>query len=186
MKPQASRDAIKWFRSTAKAVQDVNVNRVMEETPSRMYSRIGPNDIGEMFAFFYDPKWKEKLPYWDQHPLILPFSFTNKGFTAFNLHYLSVYQRAKILDGLYRISEKSNGKVQRLNVNYQLLKSMSRFGPLKGCIKSYLWDHVMSRFFWVRPTEFDIAIALPTARFVGSTPLSVQRKTYRDRWTHGV
>lgn len=174
--PMASRAAIRWFRQAARDVEEVNVNRMMENTPSRMSVGINSNDIGQMFTFFYDPKHKETLSYWDQHPLILPFSVDGKGFKGYNLHYISPHQRAKILDGLYQIAKRGGqSKVKTLPVNYYYLKSLSRFAPLQPCIKQYLWSHVRSQFMWIRPSEWDMAVMLPTARFVGGSPHKVHR-----------
>lgn len=178
--PQASREAIRWFRQTAKSVRAVNVNRLLDGTPTRLQARVHGGDIGQMFSFFYDPKHKATLPYWDQHPLILPFHVDRDHMKAFNLHYLSPYRRARVLDALYSIAEHDeDGKVTNLPVSYGLLSGLARAGDLRPCVKMYLWNHVKSYFFWVRPEEWDMSIMLPTARFVGATHHKVHRDSAR-------
>lgn len=147
----------------------------MTGTPSRNQMRLTPNDIGHMFLFFYDAKWKDKLPYWDQLPLILPFHVADDHFKAFNLHYLSPYRRAQLLNQLYKISEREPDQVRRLNVSYGMLSMASKLGPLRATVKMYLNSHVRSRFFWIRPQEWDAAVGLPVARFVGASPMKVWR-----------
>ena len=41
---------------------------------------------GKMNMFFYDPKHKKKLPYYDTFPLVLPIERYNDGFLGINFH----------------------------------------------------------------------------------------------------
>ena len=50
-----------------------------------------------MYLFQYDAKWKEKLPYWDMFPLILPFDLAKGGFFGVYLDYLPTNDRADLL-----------------------------------------------------------------------------------------
>lgn len=173
--PASSYKAKEWFQQTARQVRSVNVNRLMDGTPSRHQMRLRPDDIGHMFMFFYDAKHKDTLPYWDQFPLILPFHVERDHFKGFNLHYLSAYRRAQVLNEMYKISQSDDDPITRLNVSYGMLGSLARLSPLRATVKMYLNSHVKSRFMWIRPEEWDIAIGLPTARFVGASPTKVAR-----------
>lgn len=179
MTPQASRAANKWFRAAARNVASVNTNRLIEGTPSRLQSRLTAGDIGHMFMFYYDAKHKDTLPYWDQFPLILPFHIGVDHFKGFNLHYISPYRRAQVMDALYKISEKEGDMTRRLNVSYSILNQFSKLSPLRPCVKMYLKSNLKSRLMWVRPEEWDMAIMMPTARFVGASPMKVQRDSAR-------
>ena len=70
----------------------------MREEP---LSSSGRRIIGSMQMFFYDPKHKETLPYYDRFP---PLSIILKpakgGFLGLNLHYLPPILRAQFLDAL--------------------------------------------------------------------------------------
>lgn len=175
--PQQSYRARVWFQQQARQVRSVNVNRLMEGTPSRHQTRLTVDDIGQMFCFWYDAKHKDKLPYWDRFPLILPFHVAQDHFKGFNLHYLSPYRRAQMLNELYKISLREKDKVRALAVSYDMLSKIARMTPLRATIKMYLNSHVRSRFFWIRPYEWDTAIGLPMARFVGASPHKVYRET---------
>ena len=55
---------------------------------------------GKLNMFFYDPKWKKKLPYYDTFPLVLPIERYPDGFLGINLHYLPIPLRIRLLDRL--------------------------------------------------------------------------------------
>jgi len=57
-----------WFRNRASALRNVNRNQLMKEDPLSLKTRFEP---GAMAMFFYDPKTKEKLPYYDSFPLVV-------------------------------------------------------------------------------------------------------------------
>ena len=52
--------------------------------------------FGRLNMFFYDPKLKKKLPYYDRFPLVLPLENYNDGFLGINLHYLPIPLRIKL------------------------------------------------------------------------------------------
>lgn len=176
--PQDSYRARVWFQKHARQVSSVNVNRIIRGTPSHQ-SRLAPSDVGTMFMFFYDAKHKDTLPYWDQFPLILPFHVQGDSFKAYNLHYISPYRRAQVLNALYKISERENDEFKRLEVSYGMLGSASKLAWLRPCIKMYLKSNVKSVFAPVFADEWDTAIGLPTARFVGASPMKVWRDSAR-------
>ena len=77
-----------------------NVARNVNTPSSAINSKIGKKtkvDIGSMYLFRYDAKFKDKLPYFDAFPLCLPFEPTNNGFWGINLHYLPYLLRVKIV-----------------------------------------------------------------------------------------
>lgn len=174
--PMDSYRARQWFRKTARHVQSVNVNRLLEGTPSRHHTKLTPEDIGQLFVYWYDAKLKDKLPYWDQFPLMIPFRVEADHFLGYNLHYISPYRRALVFNSLYKIAYRDDkNRIWKLNATYDMLGSISRLDWLRPCIKMYLNSHVRSRFMWLRPEEWDTAISLPMARFVGASPLKVHR-----------
>ena len=44
--------------------------------------------FGRLNVFFYDPKFKATLPYYDRFPLVLPLKGTSNGFIGINFHFL--------------------------------------------------------------------------------------------------
>ena len=63
---QESRD---WFRRRVHRLTRVNRDALMREEEINKISR---PLLGSMMMFFYDPKLKDKLPYYDTFPLVIP------------------------------------------------------------------------------------------------------------------
>ena len=146
----------------------------MKEEPLEQSNRFVP---GAMVMFFYDPKTKDKLPYYDTFPLTIVVDAAEDGFYGLNLHYLPPVLRAKFLDGLL---DKTNNKYydERTNfaLTYKYLKASSRMRYFKPCFKHYLTSHVKSRFSVVPAPEWEIATFLPTAQFQKASA----QKVYAD------
>jgi hypothetical protein len=53
--------------------------------------------LGKLYCFYYDPKGKESLPYYDRFPMVLAIEKYNDGFLGLNLHYLPFNYRMAIL-----------------------------------------------------------------------------------------
>lgn len=155
---QQSRD---WFRRKAQQLRRVDRNALMREEPVKLSNK---EIVGSMQMFFYQPKHRDTLPYYDSFPLVIVLGPAEGGFLGLNLHYLPPVLRAKFLDALLDVT---NNKVYndstKFSVTYSMLKRATRFKYFKPCIKHYLFDHVRSRFAVVSPPEWEIATFLPTA-----------------------
>jgi hypothetical protein len=75
----------------------------MMNDKENIVNTIDEKSIGKMYTFFYDPKHKETLPYYDLFPLIFVVGPAAGGFLGINLHYLPPVLRAKLMDSLYQI-----------------------------------------------------------------------------------
>ena len=118
---------------------------------------------GKLNMFFYDPKFKKKLPYYDTFPLVLPLETYNDGFLGVNLHYLPIPLRIKLLDRLVDYSNNTAfDESTRLVVNYSRLKNIKLIKPT---IHKYLAGHVKSQFRRIDADEFTVATLLPVQRF---------------------
>jgi len=158
-------EARDWYRNAARDIASVNTTRLMNDKRN-IKPNIVVGDIGKMFMFFYDPKNKDTLPFYDKFPLIFPVDFTKGGFYGINLHYLAPILRAKLMDALY--STANNDKYDdstKLKLSYNLLKGASKFQYFAPCFKMYLWDHVQGQFLNVQTQNWDTALMLPTERF---------------------
>jgi len=161
-----NRQARQWFREKAGSFTRVDAQRIMDKNLNQLYDKVSPMDIGRMYMFFYDPKWKEKLPYYDRFPLIFVIRNYPDGFLGMNLHYLPPILRATLMDALYRIEKNDNPRQsKKLKMSYELLNGASQYKFFKPTVKRYLFNHVRSRFLWVPAEEWDIALMLPTERF---------------------
>jgi len=152
-----------WFRKQASALGKVNRNQIMNEPEMKLTGKQFP---GGMFMFFYDPKGKDTLPYYDSFPLTIIVDGAPGGFTGLNLHYLPMVLRAKFLDALIDIaSDKKYNENTRFNLSYSMLKRATSMKYFKPCFKRYLMSNVRSRFALVPAPEWEIATFLPTQDF---------------------
>lgn len=118
---------------------------------------------GRMNMFFYDPKHKKTLPYYDTFPLVLPLEFYSDGFLGINFHYLPIPLRIKLLDGLVDYSNNNNfDESTRLVVDYSKLKSLN---IIKPTLHRYLAGQTKSQFRRIDADEFTVAALLPVQRF---------------------
>lgn len=169
-----SRSSINWFRTQAAQVRQVNPTRLMREERSELVPALNVQSIGKMYMFFYDPKHKDTLPYYDRFPLIFPFKMTNDGFYGLNLHYIHPMLRAKLMDAFLSITNNTAfDHTTKIKMNYNLLNASSRYKYFKPCVKRYLRDHVTSRFLYVDPTKWTMALFMPTEKFAKAKKLEV-------------
>lgn len=160
--------AVDWFRKNLELLKTVHGNVLMSSDRHRLLTpqSLTPMHTGRMIMFFYDPKWKDKLPYYDRFPLVLPIKFLPDGFIGLNLHYLPIHIRARLLDNIYaRYKSKQFDEKQTLELDYAELNSVGRLRYFKPCIKRYLYSHCRSRFYLIKPEEWNMMLMLPTERF---------------------
>ena len=160
--------AVDWFKKNVELLKTVHGNVLMSSDRQRLVPLHGltPKHTGRMIMFFYDPKWKDKLPYYDRFPLVLPIRFYNNGFLGLNLHYLPIHIRAQLLDRIYtRYLSRQFDENEKLRLDYAELNSSRSLRFFKPCIKRYLYSHCRSRFYLVDPTEWNMMLMLPTERF---------------------
>ncbi len=175
--PQRKQAARQWFRGEAEQVTRASANpsRMISGNRSDLTNRLLP---GRMYMFQYDPKMKTKLPYYDTFPLIFVLESERNGFLGLNMHYLPPILRARLMDALYDrvISENSQDIQTKVRVTYSILKGASQLRFYKPCIKRYLYSQTRSRFLYINPDKWDIALMLPSARFQKANI----NKVYRD------
>ena len=180
--PARTQDARNWFRETAQKITRLNERQLLQQEPERLST--SPL-VGQMYMFYYDPKWKEELPYYDMFPLIFPFKKIKGGFLGLNLHYLPPQFRARLMDALYNYANNTRyDESTKLRLNYELLSKTAKLKYFEPCLKHYLTDHIRSKFMYVYPSEWDVALFLPTERFVKATKNQVwtdSKKQIRGR-----
>ena len=147
-----------WFRDKIKEFGTPSSANLLRDG-----KRTSKPTFGILNMFVYDPKLKEKLPYYDTFPLVLPIEEYKNGFLGINLHYLSMPMRLRLLDRLVDYSNNNKfDESTRLRVDYSKLK---RVNLIKPCLKRYLAGQVKSKFRKVEADEFMIATLLPVQRF---------------------
>ena len=118
---------------------------------------------GRLNMFFYDPKYKKTLPYYDTFPLVLPLENYPDGFLGINFHYLPMKLRLQLLDIVVDYSNNTKfDESTRLAVDYSKLK---KFNIIKPTLKRYLAGRVKTQFRRIDADEFTVAVLLPIARW---------------------
>jgi len=130
-----------------------------------------------MSMFFYDPKTKARLPYYDTFPLVLPLEPAKGGFIGLNFHYLPYGARFAFLQQLQAYS--SNAKFDQSTKIQASYNSIKNNKYTKASIKRYLYSHVRSQFLRVDVNEMALAAYLPVAQFQGATLGQVFARTRR-------
>ena len=129
--------------------------------------------FGRLNMFFYDPKLKAKLPYYDTFPLVLPLEPYSDGFLGINFHYLPMALRLQLLDRVVDYSNNTNfDESTRLAVDYSKLKKLS---IIKPTLKRYLAGRVKTQFRRIDADEFTVAALLPVARFKKASAAEVYK-----------
>ncbi len=154
--------SINWYRDKIKEFGTPSAQALIRDGKRR-----GRPFTGKLNMFFYDPKFKEKLPYYDTFPLVLPIEGYSDGFLGLNLHYLPIPLRIRLLDRLVAYSSDAEyDKNTRLNVSYTGLKNI---GLIRPTIHKYLYGQAKSDFRRIDADEFTIAALLPVQRFKKSS-----------------
>lgn len=130
--------------------------------------------IGKLYTFEYDPKHKDTLPIYDRYPMMFPFNTyrAKDGMTiivGLNLHYLPPALRMVAFKAMLKFkSEPRYRKSTRLKLEWEALKAMSEHRLFKQAVHAYRLDHLRSVIVEVPAQSWELAIFLPTARWVGS------------------
>lgn len=175
----ASRDSYRWL---TKKIGELNnptgIASIINREDSR---RTETFSNGKLYFFYYDPKTKNDLPYYDRFPLVLVLDKQEDGFLGLNLHYLPMRYRVAFLDKLmdYAVVD-GNKDIERMRVSYDILSASRRYKEFKPCLKKYLYGHVQSKMLMVLPNEWDIAAFLPIQQFRKATANQVWQESLEE------
>lgn len=168
-------DSTRWLRDKARNIKANPESLIRKSDETTRSIRSG---IGQMYLFGYNPKFKDTLKYYDTFPLIFPFKMESNGFYGINLHYLPYIHRARLMDALTTLTNnKKYNDTTRLKISFDVLNSASKFGAFKPCVKRYLYSHVTSKFMYISPSEWNIALFLPIERFKKANKTDVWKES---------
>ena len=168
-----TKESREWFANKVRNMRNINRNQLMKDESLQLKDR---QLVGSMNMFFYDPKTKDKLPFFDRFPLAIVVGPAEGGFYGLNLHYLPMNLRAKFLDALLdNMTNKKYDESTRFRLNYSMLQKASKLRYFKPCFKHYLTENLRSRFARVPSAEWEIATFLPTASWEKSSASNVYK-----------
>lgn len=176
----------KWFLEKTKAIGDKATNAktgLQEKLAGKKPVEPMP---GMMYAFYYNPKHKETLPYYDTYPLVVILELNSKGILGLNLHYLPLEIRQKFFygallnrrsnKGFFRDKEELNEETF-FKISYDYLKSARKAKAFRPCIKQYLTPNIKGNIVHIPAPEWERAIHLPTASWEKARESEVHRES---------
>ncbi|MDC3266484.1 hypothetical protein OAU13_01010 [bacterium] len=174
-----SKQSLEWLRKKYATIRpsDVVEKRFLSETDRRRNVAL----VGRMYMFLYKPKYKDELPYYDRFPLVFPFRRVAGGFYGLNLHYLAPKYRAILMDQLYGLLNNTEfDDTTRLKMTYKVLDSSSKYRWFRPCVKHYLKSHMQSTLIYIEPTEWNLALFVPSEQFRKDNKRNVWQDSYRS------
>jgi hypothetical protein len=178
-----SRESYKWLLTKINELK--NPSQIPKGIAAEDFRKNKRFILGGLYHFYYDPKGKEDLDYYDRFPLVLALEKYPDGFLGLNLHYLPIKYRVAFLEKLmdYAILDADNDP-RRLRVTYDILNASRRFREFRPCIKRYLHGHIKSKILTIQPKEWEVAIFLPTQLFKGAKPQEVWKESVEEIKRH--
>jgi len=173
-----------WFEQqvTLLSKKRITPNMIINNDPKDVKS---PNSImpGKLYMYFYDPKLKKELPYYDRFPLVFPFRKLEDGWLGLNMHYLPHKLRLTLMDRLLVFANNDKwDATTKLKYSWGLIDGVSKFKIAEPCVKRYLVNHVRSPLVNVTADNWATAMMLPVERFVKATKQEVwQESTIKAR-----
>ena len=167
-----------WFQDKIKGLKGEVKNRFSSTNAAKFYRESEKiNDavfkrrvsLGDLFCYYYNPKYRKTLPYYDMFPMIMLLSAEKETFLGINFHYLRPKWRAILLD-------RVTAKIGRGLPRWSKLRQIKQIAPT---IKRYRYDHIMRKVIPIEEDEQEIAIFLPTERFKKSGKAKVWSESER-------
>ncbi len=169
-----------WFTQKVRELEMPSRTKILQDDALTKRSKV---QVGDMVMYFYDPKTKETLPYYDRFPLTIVVGPAEGGFYGLNLHYVNPVARARLLNELFKLAPKDLKPNSRLTkITYDLLNGVRKYKEFEPCFKRYLTGHVKSQMSRVPMTDWETAIYLPIQQFKKKNSRSVwakSRKVYQ-------
>jgi len=173
-----SRKSIQWLQNRVREIKDPN--RIAKNIASERSRHTLRGNVrkGDLYFFFYDPKYANELPYYDMFPLVLVLEKYSDGILGLNLHYLPIQIRAAFMDKMMKYAQTNrDNDPERIRVTYDILTSTSRLKEFKPCIKRYLDHQMHSNYLKVEPNEWEVAMFLPVHNFQKAKPSKVWKES---------
>ena len=103
-----------WYRKQVRSMTTPGARSLINKGKATLRPK-----YGIMNLFGYDPKHKERLPYYDTFPLIFPLEPAKGGFIGLNFHYLPPLARVRFLRSLANTTtDKKFDKSTRYRINW--------------------------------------------------------------------
>lgn len=145
----------RWFAETIK--KNVRGHSVTKPQP------------GKLYAYIYDAKHKDTLPFWDRYPLIIYLGLGTQGTSTLmyglNLHYIPPKARQEFLEEL--LKQYANTPVISNNTKLKIRWSQVKgFRGADKMIKAYIPGNIKGNLIEIKPSDWANVVLLPLQQFV--------------------
>lgn len=93
--------------------------------------RTGRFELGRIYYYKYNPKFKERLAIWDRAPLVFPLRITASHTLGINLHWVPFPYRKPFLNFLIELSKKQHLRKKLARITYDFMRGHPM---LKQCL----------------------------------------------------
>ena len=93
-----SRESYAWLKTKVSKLK--NPVQAAKDIKAETFRNTRRFLIGGLYFFYYNPKGKGDMPYYDIFPLVIPLHRYNDGFLGLNLHYLPITYRLRLMTKL--------------------------------------------------------------------------------------
>lgn len=167
---QKSKEALAWYKEKVLKISSSSNPR----EPDNVFKKVSVPELGKMYLYTYNPLTREKLPFFDMYPLVIPLSFysadNGPGFLGLNLHYLPPLQRAALLQSFIESGNLNNNNMdvttRFVGLDYTMLVRRFQGTPYEVCIKRYLFGHVVSSFHEINANDWERVVLLPLQKWI--------------------
>ena len=125
----------------------------------------------------YNPKTKDRLPYYDIFPLVIPVDKAPGGFYGINFHYLDTRSRNVLLNIILPMNDV-NKDMKKIQISYAKLKGLGST-LWKPCFKRYLYSHIRTKIIDIPVPDWKDVIKLPVMGFTKANASDVYRISRR-------
>lgn len=168
-----------WFRkNVTKNFSDVRTARLFRDR--KLWRK--NFEVGSLFTYEYDAINKDTLPVWDRYPMMFVFNIWrskagNQIVSGLNLHFLPPKLRLAAFRAL--ITTRSRQRYDRstkLKISWEVLQTLANHDLFQHCVRNYRVDHLVTVAVKIPPESWELALWLPTQRFVGDVSKAWQIK----------
>lgn len=165
-------DSYKWFSSyVGRSFNRVGTAAMFRDR--KLWKNGASLKMGKMYFYEYDALHKDTLPLWDRYPLVIFFDMYKSKAGAniilgLNFHYLPPALRMVAFRALLKFKTENRFRSNtRLDFSWTVIKTLAQSKYFAQAIHAYRMDHFKSVLVEIPAQSWELALFLPTARWVG-------------------
>lgn len=187
--------ALKMINDFRASLRDISKSRPKEKSQEWFTKTIRTGikghqvtrpQVGRIYTYMYDAKFKDTLPYWDKFPLVIYLGdgTSKQGshlWYGLNLHYITPKARQQFLEALLKqyASTPVLSNKTRLKIKWSDVRGMRGSDHM---IKAYLPGRIKTKLIEIAPKDWANIIYMNTFRFLSKGSNYDARKVWKDAY----